>query len=68
MKTQGTIRHDITFTCPVCGHTDTLDMPLAGDIDCDECGEELEIYIEEDGSGEEEVINRGYAYWTGKKD
>ena len=51
---KGQVRHDVTIQCPICGHVDVIDMesfPLDSMVDCDECGEELRIELE-DAEGE----------------
>ena len=36
-----------TYRCPVCGHTDEVDLAegVAGSIDCSHCGTPLEVVV-----------------------
>ena len=64
MKTPGIVRHDVTFQCPVCGHIDTINMPIDGPVDCDECGEDLELELEDECG--QDIPRLGYEYWRRK--
>lgn len=50
VEAKAQVRYDVTFQCPVCAHTDTVEvnkLPSDGIVECDECDEEIRLVYEE---------------------